>query len=84
MDAEAAEFLSSGFLRPEQHQVVRNRFQELLAELRPDVVGLVDAWGLPDYLLNSSLGNYDGSSSFSSSLLFFLYLPFLPSSTSHR
>jgi len=33
----------------------------LLAELRPEAVALVDSWGIPDYLLNSSLGRYDGN-----------------------
>lgn len=60
MDAEAAEFLSSGYLSPKQHELLRNRVHELLAELRPQAVPLVDAWNLPDYLLNSALGRQDG------------------------
>lgn len=32
----------------------------LLKELRPHAVRLVDAWKLPDWLLDSSLGRYDG------------------------
>ena len=32
----------------------------LLAEIRPNAVALVDAFKFPDYLLNSSLGRYDG------------------------
>lgn len=60
MDAEAAEFLSSGYLSPKQHELLRNRVHALLAELRPQAVSLVDAWGFPDYLLNSALGRYDG------------------------
>jgi acyl-CoA oxidase len=32
----------------------------LLAEVRPNAVALVDAFKFPDYLLNSSLGRYDG------------------------
>ncbi|GAA6040376.1 hypothetical protein JCM8097_007586 [Rhodosporidiobolus ruineniae] len=60
MDVEAAEFLSSGYLAPKQHELVRNRVYELLAELRPHAVSLVDAWGIPDFQLNSALGRYDG------------------------
>jgi acyl-CoA oxidase len=60
MDTEAAEFLSSGYLSPKQHELLRNRVHELLAELRPQAVPLVDAWNLPDYLLNSALGRQDG------------------------
>lgn len=32
----------------------------LLSALRPDAVGLVDAFAFPDYLLNSALGRADG------------------------
>ncbi|GAA5993880.1 hypothetical protein JCM5350_001579 [Sporobolomyces pararoseus] len=60
MDTEASEFLSSGYLSPKQHELLRNRVHALLAELRPQAVSLVDAWGVPDYLLNSALGRYDG------------------------
>ncbi|GAA6032946.1 hypothetical protein JCM8097_000060 [Rhodosporidiobolus ruineniae] len=60
MDTEAAEFLSSGYLSPAQHELLRNRVHALLAELRPQAVPLVDALGVPDYLLNSALGRYDG------------------------
>ncbi|GAA5866348.1 hypothetical protein JCM1840_004092 [Sporobolomyces johnsonii] len=60
MDAEASEFLSSGYLSPKQHELLRNRVHALLAELRPQAVPLVDAWACPDYLLNSALGRSDG------------------------
>ncbi|KAG9204535.1 hypothetical protein G6514_000994 [Epicoccum nigrum] len=33
---------------------------ELMAQLRPHSVKLVDAWSIPDFLLNSALGRYDG------------------------
>jgi acyl-CoA oxidase len=29
-------------------------------EVRPHAVKLVDAWAIPDYLLDSALGRYDG------------------------
>ncbi|KAK4704719.1 acyl-CoA oxidase, partial [Phenoliferia sp. Uapishka_3] len=60
MDAEAAEFLSSGYLSPKQHELLRNRVHALLAELRPQAVPLVDAWGISDFQMNSSLGRFDG------------------------
>ncbi|BGP42760.1 hypothetical protein JCM10450v2_006871 [Rhodotorula kratochvilovae] len=60
MEAEASEFLSSGYLSPKQHELLRSRVHALLAELRPQAVSLVDAWGCPDYLLNSALGREDG------------------------
>jgi acyl-CoA oxidase len=31
-----------------------------MAEVRPHAVRLVDAWSVPDYLLESALGRYDG------------------------
>ena len=34
--------------------------QGLMAELRPHAVPLVDAWAIPDYLLDSALGNWEG------------------------
>ena len=33
---------------------------DLMLELRPHAVKLVDAWSIPDFLLNSALGRYDG------------------------
>ncbi|GAA6050970.1 hypothetical protein JCM3770_005348 [Rhodotorula araucariae] len=60
METEASEFLSSGYLSPKQHELLRSRVHALLAELRPQAVSLVDAWGCPDYLLNSALGRADG------------------------
>ncbi|KAL2833165.1 acyl-CoA dehydrogenase/oxidase C-terminal [Aspergillus pseudoustus] len=36
------------------------RVNELMARIRPHAVSLVDAWKIPDYLLDSALGRYDG------------------------
>lgn len=60
MDVEAAEFLSSGYLTGKQSELLKNRVHALLAELRPQAVSLVDAFGIPDYQMNSALGRYDG------------------------
>ncbi|GAA5888994.1 hypothetical protein JCM6882_009711 [Rhodosporidiobolus microsporus] len=60
MDTEAAEFLSSGYLSPKQHELLRNRVHALLGEIRPQAVPLVDSFGIPDFLLNSALGREDG------------------------
>jgi len=35
-------------------------FLQVLRELRPDAVGLVDSFAIPDYVLDSSLGRFDG------------------------
>ncbi|KDN42878.1 putative acyl-CoA oxidase [Tilletiaria anomala UBC 951] len=60
MEQEAADFLTSGFIDGRQAHIVSNKVQELLAEVRPQAVPLVDAFALPDFLLNSSLGRADG------------------------
>ena len=38
-----------------------NRLRLVLSEVRPNAVPLVDAFKFLDYLLNSSLGSYDGN-----------------------
>lgn len=60
MDVEASEFLASGYLDPSQHALLRNHVYALLADVRPQAVPLVDSFAVPDYLLNSELGRYDG------------------------
>ncbi|XP_059058405.1 probable peroxisomal acyl-coenzyme A oxidase 1 [Achroia grisella] len=35
-------------------------YEELLRKIRPNAVGLVDAFDIPDNMLNSTLGAYDG------------------------
>jgi len=37
------------------------KVDELLATVRPQAVPLVDGFAIPDYLLNSALGRYDGN-----------------------
>ncbi|KAL6761791.1 acyl-CoA dehydrogenase/oxidase C-terminal [Haematococcus lacustris] len=60
MEACLADFLEDGFLSGSQAQAMRQRQRQLLLELRPNAVGLVDALGVPDYLLHSALGRADG------------------------
>ncbi|EIT82120.1 acyl-CoA oxidase [Aspergillus oryzae 100-8] len=37
-----------------------NRVRHLMARIEPHAVALVDAWKIPDYLLDSALGRFDG------------------------
>lgn len=37
------------------------RFEELLAEIRPNAVGIVDGFDIRDEILASALGAYDGN-----------------------
>lgn len=39
---------------------LQQKYEELLALIRPNAVGLVDAFDLRDEILNSTLGSYDG------------------------
>jgi acyl-CoA oxidase len=60
MEAHAAEFILSGTLKTAQLSSMTKEIQTLMTEIRPHAVRLVDAWSIPDYLLNSSLGRSDG------------------------
>ena len=43
-----------------QISLARQVLYSLLHDLRPEVVPLVDAFDIPDQILNSALGRYDG------------------------
>ena len=60
MLASMGDFLESGFLSPQQAGAAREAHHQLLVQLRPEAVALVDAFAIPDYLLDSALGRYDG------------------------
>jgi len=48
-------------LDEEQVDLISERINELLDEIRPDCVGLVDGFGFDDYMLDSTLGRFDGN-----------------------
>ncbi|KAI9873881.1 MAG: fatty-acyl coenzyme A oxidase [Pleopsidium flavum] len=61
LEREASEFFSSGAVTVRQIQLARTKaVMNLLEEIRPHAVRLVDAWRFPDWQLDSSLGRYDG------------------------
>ncbi|KAK4509884.1 uncharacterized protein ATC70_007188 [Mucor velutinosus] len=60
IEKELSEFLLSGYLSPEQSAMLKEQILSLLDKVRPEAVGLVDAFALPDYYLHSALGRYDG------------------------
>lgn len=60
LDANAREFAKAQAVREEELDALPQAIQELMAEIRPHAVNLVDAWCIPDYLLDSALGRYDG------------------------
>jgi acyl-CoA oxidase len=61
MEQESADFLASGYIDGKQFHLLGSKVQEIMAELRPNAVALVDAFAVPDYLLNSALGRSDGN-----------------------
>ena len=44
-----------------QVELVDAKLYELLADVRNNAVALVDAFDIPDFVLNSALGRYDGN-----------------------
>ncbi|RKP06831.1 acyl-CoA dehydrogenase/oxidase [Thamnocephalis sphaerospora] len=55
-----ADYLELGIMSPIQARLLRQQLDVVLQDLLPDAVGLVDAFALPDYLLDSVLGRNDG------------------------
>lgn len=61
LEREAAEFFSSGAVTVRQITLTRTKaVMNLLDEIRPHAISLVDAWAIPDWQLDSSLGRSDG------------------------
>ncbi|KIW73831.1 hypothetical protein PV04_01919 [Phialophora macrospora] len=60
LEVSASEFLLAKALTVDMLQYVAPAIQDLMAQVRPHAVALVDAWAVPDYLLESALGSYDG------------------------
>lgn len=61
LEQEGSEFYASGACSKHQIQLARtNAVMQLLKEIRPHAVRLVDSWGFDDWVLDSSLGRADG------------------------
>lgn len=61
LEQEGSEFYASGACSKHQIALARtNTVMQLLKEIRPHAVRLVDAWGFDDWVLDSSLGREDG------------------------
>jgi acyl-CoA oxidase len=60
LDQFASSFTMTAAVPPESVYALQDTILNLMAELRPHAVKLVDAWSIPDWLLNSALGRYDG------------------------
>nr|XP_020466619.1 peroxisomal acyl-coenzyme A oxidase 1 [Monopterus albus] len=57
----SGDFLQAGLLSVPQVMLISVRIKELLSQLRPNAVALVDAFDIHDKSLNSVLGRYDGN-----------------------
>jgi len=51
----------SGYMNAEQFKLFKKLKNILLEELRPDAIGLVDAFGYTDNTLKTAIGTYDGN-----------------------
>jgi len=60
MDASARSFASTGATDEGSLDALPDRILDVMSQLRPHAVTLVDSWKMPDYLLNSALGRFDG------------------------
>ncbi|KAL2809081.1 acyl-CoA dehydrogenase/oxidase [Aspergillus granulosus] len=60
LDADRYEFFTCGAASQAQLDALPARVNEIMTKIRPHAVSLVDAWKIPDYLLDSALGRYDG------------------------
>ena len=60
LDREGRDFLVAGSISLAQAAAVLPTLKQLLAEIRPDAIALVDAFAASDWELNSALGRWDG------------------------
>ncbi|KAK5711960.1 hypothetical protein LTR17_018168 [Elasticomyces elasticus] len=60
MDAEARDFLKANAVSDADLDELPTLIQQLMSDIRPHAVRLVDSWKVPDFLLDSALGRSDG------------------------
>jgi len=53
--------LEGGYLNETQADMIRVQVRQLLVDLRPEAVGIVDSFDWSDFTLISALGKYDGN-----------------------
>ncbi|KAI9305708.1 acyl-CoA dehydrogenase/oxidase [Cunninghamella echinulata] len=54
------QFYKSGYFTPEHVKAVDRLYKSVCKSLRHQVIGLTDAWGLPDFVLKAPIAKYDG------------------------
>lgn len=60
MDDNARDFSKAKAVSDDDLDALPAKVQELMAQIRPHAVKLVDSWKIPDFLLDSALGRSDG------------------------
>lgn len=60
LEAEGRDFVKAKAISDDALDELPERIQALMKEIRPHAVSLVDAWQIPDFLLDSALGRSDG------------------------
>ncbi|KAL6231200.1 hypothetical protein BDW75DRAFT_233810 [Aspergillus navahoensis] len=60
LETEKYEFFTHHAASKHHLDATPDRINELMSRIRRHAVRLVDAWQIPDYLLDSALGRYDG------------------------
>ena len=60
MDGEARDFGKAGAVSDADLDELPSKIQDLMAQIRPHAVNLVDSWKIPGFLLDSALGRFDG------------------------
>jgi len=60
LNNDAQSFVATGAITQSSLASLSESIQDIMLEIRPHAVRLVDCWKIPDYLLNSALGRYDG------------------------
>ncbi|KAL9130794.1 MAG: hypothetical protein Q9217_001097 [Psora testacea] len=61
IESRALEFLTASAATVQQIEEARaSTVPQLMKEIRPHALRLVDCWSFPDWVLDSSLGRYDG------------------------
>jgi len=60
INAEMHLFLEGGYIDPQQAKLIRQQIVDSCKEIRPQAIPLVDALGLPDVVIKSPFGRFDG------------------------
>lgn len=53
--------IKENYLTPDHIKSIEKAYFKFCKSLRPQVVGLTDSYGLPDFVLKAPIGKYDGN-----------------------